>query len=142
MSSRTSVTQWVGGLGAGDRDAAQRLWERYFDRLVRLARDRLRGSRRRAADEEDVALSALDSFFRGMARGRFPDLEDRHGLWPLLVAITARKARKLLRRERAARRGGGAVRGESALAGPPGCAEAAVGWERVLGAAPTPAFAA
>src|SRR5438874_1974030 len=62
MSPGTSVTDWLGRLRAGDRDAAQRLWERYFDQLVRLARGRLRGARRRAADEEDVALSALDSF--------------------------------------------------------------------------------
>ena len=58
--------------------------------LVRLARARLRGPRR-AADEEDVALSAFDSFCRGVAAGRFPP-GDRDDLWRLLVAITARKA--------------------------------------------------
>ena len=35
-----SVTRWIGGLRAGDGEAAQALWERYFDRLVRLARKR------------------------------------------------------------------------------------------------------
>jgi DNA-directed RNA polymerase specialized sigma24 family protein len=140
MSAGTSVTQWLGRLKAGDRDAAQRLWERYFGELVRLARRRLRGARRRAADEEDVALSALDSFCRGAVQGRFPNLHDRSGLWPLLVAITARKAGKLARHERRQKRGGGAVRGESALR-PAAGSDGRAGWDEVLGREPSPAFA-
>ena len=68
----TSVTQWIDRLKAGDPDAAQELWERYFRRLVGLARKKLRAAPRRAADEEDVALSAFDSFCRGAEQGRFP----------------------------------------------------------------------
>jgi hypothetical protein len=34
--------------------AAQELWERYFRRLVGLARKRLKGTPRQAADDEDV----------------------------------------------------------------------------------------
>ena len=92
MSREGSVTCWIQLLSTGDPAAAQRLWERYFRRLVGLARTKLRGAPRRAADEEDVALSAFVSFFRGAARGRFPRLEDREDLWRLLVVITARKA--------------------------------------------------
>lgn len=80
MSSDGSVTRWIDALQAGDRAAAQRLWERYFPRLVGLARARLQGAPRRAADEEDVALSAFDSFCRCAERGRFPDLVDRESL--------------------------------------------------------------
>src|ERR687886_50259 len=94
-----SVTRWLGRLQAGDPAAAQQLWERYFPRLVGLARQRLRGAPRRAADEEDVALSAFDSFCRGVARGRFPQLHDRNNLWGLLVLITARKALNLAQHE-------------------------------------------
>jgi DNA-directed RNA polymerase specialized sigma24 family protein len=137
MSSTQSVTEWLGQLKAGDAVAAQQLWERYFERLVRVARAQLRGTRRRAADEEDVALSALDSFCRGAAEGRFPDLNDRHGLWPLLVTITVRKAIKLAKHERRKKRGGGKVRGDSALAAP----GEATGWEAVLGGEPSPALA-
>jgi hypothetical protein len=59
-----SVTHWLGALRGGDLDAAQPLWERYFARLVRLAKDRLRSQRRPGAveDEQDAALSAFDSF--------------------------------------------------------------------------------
>ena len=33
-----SVSHWIGALKIGDTDAAQHLWERYLDALVRLAR--------------------------------------------------------------------------------------------------------
>src|SRR5438309_1437776 len=88
-----SVSRWLGDLKAGDLTAAQPLWERYFARLVGLARSRLRAGRRAAAhDEEDAALSAFQSFCDGAANGRFPQLSDRDDLWRLLVVITARKA--------------------------------------------------
>src|SRR5262249_51868532 len=67
-------------------------WERYYPLLVDLARKRLRGAPRRVADEEDVALSAFDSFYHGAAQGRFPKLDDRDDLWQLLVLITAPQA--------------------------------------------------
>src|SRR5205085_5062686 len=95
MSGDETVTYWLGQFQAGDRAAAQRLWERYFRRLVGLARKRLEGAPRQAADEEDVALSAFDSFCRGAERGRFPRLEDRNDLWRVLVTLTVRKAHHL-----------------------------------------------
>jgi hypothetical protein len=61
-----SVPTLIAHLQAGDHEAAQPLWERYYPRLVGLARERLRGTQRRIADEEDVALSAFDSFCRGV----------------------------------------------------------------------------
>jgi len=62
-----SVTHWLGELRAGDRGAAQPLWDRYFQRLVVLARARLRAVQAATADadEEDAALSAFDSFCAG-----------------------------------------------------------------------------
>ena len=111
-----SVTRWLHELVAGDQAAAQELWNRYFQRLVGLARSKLRGAPRRAADEEDVALSAFDSFCRGAEQGRFPRLDDRDNLWRLLVVITERKACDLVQHEHRQKRGGGEVRGESGLA--------------------------
>jgi DNA-directed RNA polymerase specialized sigma24 family protein len=141
MSSTQSVTRWLNRAKEGDPVAAQELWKRYFGRLVGLARAKLRGARRRVADEEDVALSALNSFFGGAAAGRFPDLNDRNGLWPLLVAITVRKAIKLKQHENRKKRGGGKVRGESALAGPKKGSDAPAGWEQILDRQPSPAVA-
>ncbi|HKB40937.1 MAG TPA: ECF-type sigma factor [Gemmataceae bacterium] len=142
MSSTGSVTTWVEQLRAGNRAAAQQLWERYFSRLVSLARRKLRGLRRCAADEEDVALSAFDSFYRGAEQGRFPQLDDRDDLWALLVVITVRKAIDLRQRETSQKAGGGKVAGESALDGLLGPEEGGAGIERVVGAEPTPELAA
>ena len=137
-----SVTRWIGDLRAGGDSAAQHLWERYFHRLVHLARARLRAARRAGAveDEEDAALSAFDSFCRGAAAGRFPRLVDRDDLWPLLVTITVRKASDELRRERRLKRGGGRVRGEQELSqADPG---AGGGLDELVGREPTPELAA
>ena len=90
-----SVSLWIDELKTGNRDAAQKLWESYFAKLVRLARQHLRGASRAVADEEDVVLSAFDSFCRGAEAGRFPRLEDRNDLWQLLVVITQRKTTDL-----------------------------------------------
>src|SRR6516225_2525229 len=118
MSVPDLVTNWLVQLKAGDPTAAQPLWERYVPHLVALARERLHGTRRRGEDEEDVALSAFDSFCRGAMRGKFPQLTDRDDLWRLLVVITARKGVELLERQGRKKRGGGRLRGESALLDP------------------------
>ncbi len=118
MDSHGSVTHWIAELKAGDADVAhQEIWERYFWRLMALAALKLGNAPRSAEDEEDVALSALRSFFSGFQDGRFPQLDDRHNLWSLLATITARKAINQRNRQLALKRGGGAVRTEAALCG-------------------------
>lgn len=107
------VSVWLAQVKEGNDEAANRLWERYFPDLVNVARQKLGTVPRRIEDEEDVALSALDSFFRAVEKGRFPDLEDRDGLWRLLSWITQRKAVDAVRRTLKQKSGGGQVRGES-----------------------------
>jgi DNA-directed RNA polymerase specialized sigma24 family protein len=142
MSSVGSVTTWVGELRAGDQAAAERLWARYYPRLVGLARQKLQGVPRRVADEEDVALSAFDSFCRGLKEGRYPRLGDRDNLWALLVVITAAKAADLRQHLGRQKRGGGKVGGESVLDEVFGDSDEAAGIGQVVGAEPTPEFAA
>jgi DNA-directed RNA polymerase specialized sigma24 family protein len=142
MSSVGSITYWIGCLKGGNQAVAQKLWEGYFERLVRLARSRLQASPRRVADEEDVALSAFDSFCRGVEHGRFPQLADRHDLWQLLVLITVCKASDLIKYERRQKRGGNAVLDEAALAVVLKSPEGERGLEQILGPEPSPAFAA
>jgi DNA-directed RNA polymerase specialized sigma24 family protein len=129
MAAAGSVSHWLDRLQAGDHAAAQPLWEVYFQRLVALARARLQGAPRQAADEEDVALSAFASFCRGAAQGRFPQLADRADLWRLLVTITGHKALDRLRHEHRLKR-----------RPRPGAEE--VRLEEVVGPEPTPDFAA
>jgi DNA-directed RNA polymerase specialized sigma24 family protein len=145
--SNGSITGWIAGVKAGDLAAAQPLWERYFARMVDLARARLRASGRRgrdaAGDEEDAALSAFDSLCAGLARGQFPQLADRDDLWRLLVVITTRKVQAQARRGFRQKRGGGLVRPASELAN---AADGEGNDDDVLaqavGSEPTPEFAA
>src|SRR5262245_3293721 len=131
-----SVSCWLRAAKAGGGTAAHALWRRYSADVVRLARARLRAAARTAEDEEDVALSAFDSFLAGAAHGRFPRLEDRHDLWRILVTITRRKALDQAARQRRRKRGGGRVLGESDLD------EGGAALGDVPGREPTPEFAA
>ena len=138
-----SITRCIQALRASEEvdDAAREVWARYFDRLVGLARARLANAPKGRADEEDVALSALDDACRGMAGGLYPGLGGRDDLWRLLVTITARKASNLRRDESRAKRGGGRTVGEGALAAA-GPGEAAAALDRIAGPEPTPEDAA
>jgi DNA-directed RNA polymerase specialized sigma24 family protein len=133
MSTEGSVTRLIARIKAGDGEAAQHLWDSYFQKLIALARARLRGTARRAADEEDVVLSAFDSFFRRAGRGQFPRLNDRDDLWQLLFVLTVRKAIDLARREGRISRGTGRVRTLADLAG--------LELDEVIGSEPTPELA-
>ncbi len=129
-----SVTQWITALKQGDHSAAQGLWEAYFRRLVGLAHARLRDTPRRIADEEDVALSAFQSFCQGAQAGRFPRLDDRNDLWQILVLITVRKAIDLRKYAGRPSRGRGRVQSLTELA--------QEGLEAIGGDEPTPELAA
>jgi DNA-directed RNA polymerase specialized sigma24 family protein len=92
-----SVTRLLSQLKAGQESSVEKLWERYFHRLVAMARTRLPAACRQAADEEDIALSAFASFCRGVDAGMFPRLDDRDNLWRILLTLVTRKASHLLR---------------------------------------------
>jgi len=140
-ADEASVTQWIGRLAEGDPSAAEKIWHRYYERLVRFARQKLAGVDRRVSDEEDLAQSVFDNFFRAAAEGHYPELRDRDSLWRLLLVMTAKKAISLARRQLAQKRGGGDLRGQSALL--PADAEGLeAGIDQVLGKEPTPELAA
>jgi len=103
----SSVTNWLRKLEAGDDDAAQKLWDVFFERLVRLVRQRLGTTPQQAADAEDVALSAFASFVRGVDQRQFANLAGRHELWRLLISIAIHKLLHLRRDQNALKRGGG-----------------------------------
>lgn len=115
MTDDGSITRRLKQLLDGDEEAAHRIWDEYFERLVRLAKRNLSELPLRDADEEDVALSAMHSFVRGAAGGRFKDLKNRGELWKLLVTITLRKVSKQHKRLGAKKRGAMNVLGEADL---------------------------
>ena len=112
---RSSVSDWLDSVKQGSDSAAQKIWERYVEQLVREANQRLGTLPNGCADGEDVAQEAFTSFFRGIADGRFPQLDDRDDLWQILIVLTSRRANDYQRRELAQRRGGGEVRGNSGV---------------------------
>ena len=131
MRTDDTVTGWIKGLGSSRHEhVSQRLWDRYFTQIARLAQGRLQSVAGCPSDGEDVALSVFESFFRGAADGRFERLDSREDLWRLLVTIASRKAMNAERDERREKRGG------------------AIGFvdpeilNEVAGAEPTPEFAA
>src|SRR5260370_3512996 len=89
-----SVTRWIGGLKAGDAQAFQPLWDRYYATLVERARAKLCAlhSPTAVSDEEDLASSAFHSLYQGVREGRFPRLDDRDDLWRLRVHLAACQA--------------------------------------------------
>jgi DNA-directed RNA polymerase specialized sigma24 family protein len=125
MADIGSVTVWLGQLQGGDPEAADCLWERYFRRLQGVALVKLPTALRRCGNE-DIALEAFASLWRGAQNGHFPELASRDHLWRLLVVITTRKAYRLARTEHRER------------------ASPALGWEleQVLARDPEPGFEA
>jgi DNA-directed RNA polymerase specialized sigma24 family protein len=138
MTADVSGQSWIAALKRGEKDAAQRLFEEYFLRLVGLARKKLQALPPRMADPSGAALSAMNNFFQGARRNAFPRLNDRNDLWRLLVVITARKAAHALRDASRQKRGGGRARGESAI----GIDSDFNGSQQALSAEPTPEMAA
>jgi RNA polymerase sigma factor (sigma-70 family) len=99
MGSVQSVTEWIQDVQQGKSgDATQELFERFYGRLIGLARKRL-GNLHAYEDEQDVAISAMKSFFLRAPEGKFPKLTDRNSLWSLLAAITLNKTASLQRRQ-------------------------------------------
>jgi DNA-directed RNA polymerase specialized sigma24 family protein len=90
-AASASASLWMDMVRAGNPGAQEKVWEQFFPQLVALARQRLAGARMAEGDEEDVALSVLNSFFAGAAENRFPDLRGSDNLWRLLSWMTHRK---------------------------------------------------
>src|SRR5215470_11543006 len=141
MASSHSVTRLLEQLKRGDRQAVGPLWERYFTRLVHLARTWFpRTPTTGAASAEDVALDAFASFCRRAEEDGFSHLFDRDDLWQILVVLAFRKRCNQIQYERRKRRqpAGGRVYVASALEQDGG--EAGALFTNLLGHDPEPAL--
>lgn len=139
MELEEDLSTWIANLKKGDPRTQQEIWNAYFARLVAMTRNKLRGSRLREFDEEDIAISSFNSLFRAIEEDRVTQLDDPSDLWKLLAVISARKISAQYRRQGAAKRGSGRVRGESVFIS----ADQTVkpGLEQVLGSEPSPEMA-
>ncbi|MEQ9407724.1 MAG: ECF-type sigma factor [Fuerstiella sp.] len=96
-----------------DDEASEALWNAYFQRMVSVARRNLHSLPKREADEEDIAISAMHSFFTAAQAGRLDGLQDRDELWKILVTMVIRKTHRHREKATARKRGAGNMRGES-----------------------------
>lgn len=110
-----SVSRVIRELKHGDDSNAAVIWERFFDRICFLVRDRLHSQMKAVADEEDVALQSLLELFRGLLNGNYPDLNDRDSFWKLLVTVASRNVIDQVKSETRLKRGSGRVAHESSF---------------------------
>ena len=88
-----SITHWIKQIEEGDESVAEQgLWDRHFSRLADLARTKLNDLPPHLRDDEDLTLSALNTFFTRAKQDCFSQLHDRTDLWQLLARITVRKS--------------------------------------------------
>jgi DNA-directed RNA polymerase specialized sigma24 family protein len=135
-----SITHVFGQMRRGNPNAAGKLLNQFFPRLVGLARKTLDGNPRQVADEQDAAQSAFASFWQRAERGDFGGDLDRNEIWKLLSTITVRKALKQIEREKTQKRGGGRVHAESSLAAMAHAQGGTFGLDQQFGAVPSEEF--
>ncbi len=115
-----SVTLMIQQLKDDPSEAAGAIWQRFFTRLLPLARARLRGLADQSVDEEDLLVSVFDRFFVAASEDRFARLHDRDDLWQILLMLTDHQVAEQYRRSHAQKRGGGKVASlDGATAGQP-----------------------
>ncbi|MCA9171364.1 MAG: hypothetical protein KDB23_27025, partial [Planctomycetales bacterium] len=87
----------------GDEDAATKLYYRYSQRLIQLARANTAADLATRFDPEDVVQSVFRSFFRRAAGGCY-DVPEGGELWRLLLVLALNKVRALAVHHRAKKR--------------------------------------
>lgn len=101
-----SISRLIVKLETGDDDAAFSIWEKYFGRILEIARHRLPISDPGRGDEEDIAVCVFKSLCRGAVVGNFSELQNRTDLWKLLLKITHQKVVAAIRYSTRLKRGG------------------------------------
>lgn len=99
VNSQELLDQFLAGKG----EAAAALFDRYFERLLALARTRIGSKLRRRIDPEDVVQSAYRSFFVH-AQDREYRLDRSGDLWRLLACMTLNKLYGQIERQTATKR--------------------------------------
>jgi RNA polymerase sigma-70 factor (ECF subfamily) len=97
------VSNLLSNLFDGDPAVAQAIFNRYANRLVRLAERHLTKRLAGRMDGEDVVQSVFRTFFRRGGEGEF-QFDGTAQLWQLLVRITIMKARAKARHHTAGKR--------------------------------------
>jgi len=112
-----SISRVIADYGEMEEEAAQILWGRFFERLCGYANQKIYKRHRRFFDGEDIAGSAMFALLDGLKKGKFEQVNNRDQLWQLLTTISARRALNRGQFHDREKRGGGKVRGNSAIQG-------------------------
>jgi RNA polymerase sigma-70 factor (ECF subfamily) len=93
----------VAAFKAGSQSAARELFDRYCEKLMRLARRRIGQRMATRVDPEDVIQSAFRTFFTHVRNDDFT-FQEENDLFKLLVRLTVNKALRQIAHHRAAKR--------------------------------------
>jgi RNA polymerase sigma factor (sigma-70 family) len=93
----------IAAFKAGSETAARDLFDRYCEKLMRLARRRIGQRMNTRVDPEDVIQSAFRTFFVHVKNDEF-SFEGEDDLFKLLVRLTVNKALRQIAHHRAAKR--------------------------------------
>jgi len=93
----------IAAFKAGSESAATELFDRYCEKLMRLARKRIGKRMASRIDPEDVLQSAFRTFFSRVRNDEFT-FEGQHDLFKLLVRLTVNKTLRQVAHHRAAKR--------------------------------------
>ena len=99
--STGSITEYLTELKSGNLIAVEKLWHRYFARLVAFAKRKSSFAVKTEQDEEDFAIVAFTQFVKGVEKNAFRKLENRGDLWQILAMITSRRISNAHRRNKA-----------------------------------------
>ncbi len=111
--SQESITVWFAQLSEGNPDAAAKLWERFFDRLVGIARQQMTTTNRRIKDEEDIAAGVMAALCECARRGKLPTIQNRDDLWQQLLSWMKHDVIDHVRATNSVKRGSNRIRGDS-----------------------------
>jgi RNA polymerase sigma factor (sigma-70 family) len=88
MSDSDATKAFLEELNKGRDSAIDEAFERYFDRLRRLAARKM--GPHIPAEPKSIAMSVIGSFIAGIRQRRF-EFKDSHKLWNMLVTVTLHK---------------------------------------------------
>src|SRR5881227_4054995 len=103
MSEPSDDRELAHDIQAGSESAARELFDKYCERLMRLAKRRIGQRMTSRVDPEDVIQSAFRTFFVRVRNDEFK-FEGENDLFKLLVRLTVHKTLRQVAFHRAAKR--------------------------------------
>lgn len=132
-----TITRLVRRLPERNADVSQALFDFLMTRLEHVARARIAKTKQRFHDEEDLLAEVIGEFLMAGEQGELPPLGSREDVLKMLSYRLQQRAANMHRNETAAIRGGGQVRGDSAI-GLSGSTDHPRGFDSFPGISPDP----